>query len=214
MVNSRLRLVVKVPRATDNRLIGNCDKRNMGTAYRLLVVTSLFGLCSCTIEFSIVDSDFDTHWESASDTDTSWQPDSGTEPQTTSDANSGTDTGTVSEEVNDTDMCPNDPAKTEPGICGCGVPDDTCEITPGDLVGDYERGPVENDWHIVNVTLEQGVLAWNNAAGVTWSLALVDDVLTTGSDCPYGVVPVEIKTESGTRPVTGLLFNSELYQRL
>lgn len=103
----------------------------MGNAHRLLLASSLLWLCSCTIEFSIDDSDLGTPGESAADTNTSWESDSGsdtswesdsdTNPQTTSD--SGADTGTGSEEVMDTDLCPNDPAKTEPGICGCGTPD-------------------------------------------------------------------------------------------
>ncbi len=28
------------------------------------------------------------------------------------------------------DLCPNDPAKTAPGLCGCGVPEGTCAATP------------------------------------------------------------------------------------
>ncbi|MCU0660756.1 MAG: hypothetical protein MUC50_00335 [Myxococcota bacterium] len=30
-----------------------------------------------------------------------------------------------------TDLCPNDPSKTEPGVCGCGVPEGTCGPSSG-----------------------------------------------------------------------------------
>jgi hypothetical protein len=42
----------------------------------------------------------------------------------------------------DIDHCPNDPNKTEPGECGCGVPEGTCGITDTD--GDGVEDPVDN----------------------------------------------------------------------
>ncbi|MCU0664428.1 MAG: hypothetical protein MUC50_19125 [Myxococcota bacterium] len=110
------------------------------------------------------------------------------------------------------DLCPTDPNKTTPGVCGCHFAEGPCPITGEALVGYYERLPVENDWHKVNVTLEGGALRWGNAAGVSWSLNLVDGVLTTGSDCPYDVKTVGIETSGGST-VTGLTFNAELYVR-
>ena len=35
------------------------------------------------------------------------------------------------------------------------------------LVGYYERTPVANNWHKVNITLENSQLRWKNAAGVS-----------------------------------------------
>jgi hypothetical protein len=44
--------------------------------------------------------------------------------------------------VGDADQCPDDPDKTEPGMCGCGVPEGTCEtssliVNRGSGSGDY-----------------------------------------------------------------------------
>ncbi len=44
--------------------------------------------------------------------------------------------------VGDADLCPEDPDKTEPGLCGCGVPEGTCEtatlvVNSGSGAGDY-----------------------------------------------------------------------------
>ena len=61
-------------------------------------------------------------------------------------------------------------------------------LKPEDLVGSYQRLPVENPWHEVQITLDaSGQLWWENAAQVTWKLFLESGVLTTGEDCPYGV---------------------------
>jgi len=31
--------------------------------------------------------------------------------------------------IGDADLCPDDPNKTEPGLCGCGIPEDSCETS-------------------------------------------------------------------------------------
>lgn len=81
-----------------------------------------------------------------------------------------------------------------------------------DLAGYYERSPVQNDWHKVNVTFENNSLKWKNQAGVTWSLQLSNDVLRTGSDCPYGAQTITVEKQ-GANTVTGIRFRGELYKR-
>lgn len=65
-------------------------------------------------------------------------------------------------------------------------------ITLGDVLGAYERYPIENDWHVGTISLIGGtVLRWTNTAGVSWSLQadLLEGALLTGPDCPYFGVP-------------------------
>ena len=58
-----------------------------------------------------------------------------------------------------------------------------------DLCGNYERTPIENDWHQVTVTLEGGKVRWSTKAGPSWVLDVAklaeNGSLSSGSDCPY-----------------------------
>lgn len=71
--------------------------------YRILGVSSCFLLCSCAYNFGSVESESDTTSNTTLDT--------------------ASDTPSESEEDTDSDLCPSDPTKTEPGFCGCGHPD-------------------------------------------------------------------------------------------
>ena len=54
------------------------------------------------------------------------------------------------------------------------------------FVGFYERVPVENDWHEVEICLDEETeqLMWKNEAGKTWKLDFDDEKLTkTDDDC-------------------------------
>jgi hypothetical protein len=62
----------------------------------------------------------ETNTGSATETNTG----SATETNTGSDL--GSDTKTDSEEDTGADACPDDPNKTEPGVCGCGVKEGSC----------------------------------------------------------------------------------------
>ena len=90
-------------------------------------------------------------------------------------------------------------------------------LSADDLVGRYERRPVDNGWHSVEIILENSQLRWRNDAGVEWSLNFENGVLETGDDCPYGVSAIEISLSQDnngdyTGRVTGLNFNNELYE--
>ena len=66
-------------------------------------------------------------------------------------------------------------------------------MKPEDLMGSYQRLPVENPWHEVQITRDaSGQLWWENAAQVTWKLFLENGVITTGEDCPYGVMTLGV----------------------
>ncbi|MCB9586143.1 MAG: hypothetical protein H6718_12140 [Polyangiaceae bacterium] len=95
---------------------------------------------------------------------------------------------------------------------------DLSAVTTADLVGEYERSPVENGWHSVTLVLENNALFWTNAGGARWSLTWMNGELRTQDDCPYGpqIVGVDLEHDSegtATLPVTGLRFGGELYSR-
>ncbi|MCF8379596.1 MAG: T9SS type A sorting domain-containing protein [Bacteroidales bacterium] len=51
------------------------------------------------------------------------------------------------------DLCPNDPDKTEPGLCGCGVPEGTCESFP--LVVNNGNGDgIYQPYELVTITAD------------------------------------------------------------
>ena len=100
----------------------------------------------------------------------------------------------------------------------CALPEQVAidALSAADLVGAYERRPVENGWHSVEVSLEDDQLWWRNQAGAQWRLYFAEGTLETGEDCPYGVSVLNIQLAQDangdyTSEVTGLTFNNELY---
>ena len=98
------------------------------------------------------------------------------------------------------------------------------ELTAADLLGTYQREPVQNPWHIGDIQLNGPAYRWLNTAPVGWNLA--DDVLNgrllTGPDCPYFGSPLgnsfDIVLERDalgdlTAEVLGFSFNGELYEK-
>ena len=86
------------------------------------------------------------------------------------------------------------------------------------LEGRYQREPVENQSHVVNLLEgeEEGVLKWEDDAGGSWSLRVSDDdnVLLVGEDCPVfadGHTQVLIKREEDN--IVGLEFMGDLYAK-
>ncbi|MFT5684264.1 MAG: hypothetical protein ACI8RZ_005205 [Myxococcota bacterium] len=80
------------------------------------------------------------------------------------------------------------------------------------LVGSYQREPVQNGWHEVVVTNDDG-LRWSNADGVSWSLEIRDGALWAGDDCPYGASELAVELEEDSA-VAVLWFSGEAYQRV
>ena len=89
-----------------------------------------------------------------------------------------------------------------------------------DLVGTYRRLPVENNYHIGTISLQNlstSGLLWSNQANVSWSLTadLQNNQLLTGSTNPYQSSPngkfFTLQVRSGT--LTGFMFNGEMYTK-
>jgi hypothetical protein len=79
------------------------------------------------------------------------------------------------------------------------------------LAGADAHEPVENDWHLVEVTVDGG-LRWTNRAGVSWSLEVRDGALVSGADCPYGALPIDVELSAGGE-VAALWFGGGRYGR-
>ncbi|MFT7582563.1 MAG: hypothetical protein ACI9MR_004245 [Myxococcota bacterium] len=92
-------------------------------------------------------------------------------------------------------------------------------LTAADLVGVYKRVPVENGWHEVTVFVDaEGQLWWKNLAA-QWTLFLAQGRLTTGADCPYGVLDVEVELLSDPEGAVyrfpdKLRFTGDSYERV
>lgn len=80
------------------------------------------------------------------------------------------------------------------------------------VAGEFRREPVENDWHLVAVTVASAEATWTNQAGVSWSLLVRQGTLYSGRGCPYGEqrLDVELADEGD---VAALWFNGERYGR-
>ena len=85
-------------------------------------------------------------------------------------------------------------------------------MDPQLLEGNFERRPITNDWHRVAVKVIDRELEWSNAANVAWGMEFREQTLWTTSDCPYGVKELVLDIEANR--VTGIWFQSELYQRV
>ena len=61
------------------------------------------------------------------------------------------------------------------------------ELEIEDVLGDYERVPAQNAWHLGEVRLVGDQMSWLNEAGVSWNLdpRISDGRLEIGPDCPY-----------------------------
>jgi hypothetical protein len=61
------------------------------------------------------------------------------------------------------------------------------QLTTADVLGTYDRQPVENDWHTGTIATDGSALSWTNEAGASWSLTadLATGRLLTAEDCPY-----------------------------
>ncbi len=106
-------------------------------------------------------------------------------------------------------------------------PDTLSKIDTQEIVGKYQRIPVENNWHMGEIKLQGGGYLWQNAAGKSWRLTLdkASGVLRTGPDCPYtpdGEVegpPFSFSLSRGadgrhSPRLLGFSFNGGLYTRV
>ena len=87
-------------------------------------------------------------------------------------------------------------------------------VDPMILVGQYQRQPVQNQWHEVNIVIEDGELNWQNAAGVRWSLSIINGTLWTGADCPYGEQKLFVVSSGVQNEILSVRFNGESYVKI
>jgi hypothetical protein len=89
-------------------------------------------------------------------------------------------------------------------------------VTVPELLGTYKRVPVENDYHEGSLVQANGVLAWKNKLGQTWTLRddLANGQLLTDASSPYyntdrgNITVVFVKGK-----VAGIRLQGELYLR-
>ena len=58
------------------------------------------------------------------------------------------------------------------------------------FVGKYERTPVKNNWHKVELVIENNQLMWKNAAKVSWRMSFENDLLRKADNTSY---PAQVK---------------------
>ncbi|WP_299011899.1 reprolysin-like metallopeptidase [uncultured Shewanella sp.] len=88
-------------------------------------------------------------------------------------------------------------------------------LRPEDLVGYFERTPVTNSWHQVNVTYDESsnLLQWTNAADRSWEL-FIDKMQLSAPNSPYGQQYIQVDTQTNTPNITALWFLGERYERV
>lgn len=84
----------------------------------------------------------------------------------------------------------------EDGLRGT-VPVFIPDIPLSDLAGSYERLPVENGYHEVEITLENGTLVWSTVNGNSWTLEERDNRLFVEESHAYGGKEVVVFPEVG-----------------
>jgi TonB family protein len=96
------------------------------------------------------------------------------------------------------------------------------------LLGEYQRKPVENDWHIISITGGTPNYTWTNKANVKWTLRrdpVRIGILVSGDDSPFRLRPDAQKVEvqftqrqSVDGPqitgVTSVRFYGEMYEKV
>jgi hypothetical protein len=65
------------------------------------------------------------------------------------------------------------------------------------LLGNYERLPIENGYHVVTIERRGDEFVWQTDAGASWSLLEREGALFSGPDCPYGEVEISIQGAEG-----------------
>lgn len=113
---------------------------------------------------------------------------------------------------------PDDPNIFEMLIAGCGLGSPPpLEIDPFLLTGRFERQPIENPTHGVEITFDEptATLFWNNDAGESWTLIPVEEGgWVTGPDSPFPDELVTFAPPLEGLPVLSLEFMGETYERV
>lgn len=88
-------------------------------------------------------------------------------------------------------------------------------LRPEEVIGYFERTPIANAWHQVNVTFDESsnLLQWTNAAGYRWEL-IIDDLQLLAPNSPYGEQFIQVDTQDDNPNITALWFLNERYERV
>jgi alkaline phosphatase D len=131
-----------------------------------------------------------------------------------------TATTTGSSSATDGDECPDDPLKTTPGLCGCGVPEGECP--PDDCVADPDAawnavptgGTLESGPLVGHVTAETAAI-WAHAPAATEVEVLVQRLGSCPSE-PFTVAapPRAASNDSSLAAVPGLLADTPYRYRV
>jgi len=94
-------------------------------------------------------------------------------------------------------------------------------FTTNDVLGDYQRLPVENPWHVGSIIRKPGsstLLLWTNQATVTWNLTpnFTNQLLLTDGTNPYQNSPggQNFTLSQVADQLAGFHFNGELYRKV
>ena len=94
-------------------------------------------------------------------------------------------------------------------------------FTTNDVLGDYQRLPVQNSWHVGSIIRKPGsatLLQWTNQAGVKWNLtpAFTNQLLLTDGTNPYQNSPggQNFTLAQVAGQLAGFYFNGELYSKV
>jgi len=85
-------------------------------------------------------------------------------------------------------------------------------LEKGSFVGFYERAPVENKWHQVEICLEDKQLVWKNEARKAWQLDFDGDKLTKADDFSYDAQEMQFE-QNHRHKISAVIFQGEHYYR-
>ena len=94
-------------------------------------------------------------------------------------------------------------------------------LTVDDVLGDFQRLPVQNSWHVGSILRKPGsstLLLWSNQANVTWNLTpdFTNQLLLTDETNPYQNSPngKNFGLSQLAGQLEGFYFNGELYSKV
>jgi hypothetical protein len=93
-------------------------------------------------------------------------------------------------------------------------------FTTNDALGDFQRLPVQNSWHVGSIIRKPGtsILQWTNSAGVKWNLtpSFTNQLLLTDGTNPYQNSPggQNFRLSQISGQLTGFYFNGEYYSKV
>ena len=70
-------------------------------------------------------------------------------------------------------------------------------IPEDDVIGTYNRLPIENDYHVVRIERRDDGLWWSNDADVAWSVSYDAGVLQWAESSPYGLQDLSVELMRG-----------------